>query len=147
MTQIGQNEPLAPAAAQMPTHSSEGYGRRTGAMSQPRPREGARRILGSRHGRGGQVLEQAQEVAVGASRVGRVEALVELLRREPSDRRVRAEPARDVLALGIGGADGSVGVAHRPNARTALRETPKRGDQTDSSSLRPSASVATHTTG
>ena len=113
MTQIGQNEPLAPAAAQMPTHSSDDDRRRPGAVSQPRARDGARGILGPRRGRGRQVLEQAHELAVRASGVGRVEALVELLRCEPPGRRVRAELARDVLALGVGGADGSVGMAHR----------------------------------
>ena len=116
----------APRALAVPGRRAaepRGDGRRPGAVSQPRPRDGAREILGRRRGRCGQVLEQARELAVGASGVGRVEALVELLRREPSGRRVRAELVRDVLALGVRGADGSVGVAHRSNARTALRVT------------------------
>ena len=104
MTQIGQNDPLAPAAAQIPTHSSDAIAARAGAMGQARPRHLARADpRRAATGAAGQVLEQAIELGVGARRVGGVQALVELLRRQPPGRRVRAELARDLLALGVGG--------------------------------------------
>ena len=78
-------------------------------MGQARPRELPRRVLGARDGRRGQVLEQAVELGVGPRRVDRVQALVELLRREPPGGRVLAELARDLLALGVGGTDGALG--------------------------------------
>jgi hypothetical protein len=88
MTQIGQNEPLAPAAAQMATHTSDAIAAAPARCAAP-ARDGARWVLGARHGRGRQVLEQAHELAVRASGVGGIEALAELLRREPPGRRVR----------------------------------------------------------
>jgi hypothetical protein len=70
-------------------------------VGQPPARDGAGGILGRGRSRGRQVLEQAHEVSVRASGVGGVEALTELFRREPTGRGVRAELARDVLALGV----------------------------------------------
>ena len=120
-----------------------GDGRRPGAVGQPRARDGARGILRPRRGRGRQVVEQALEVALGTSGVGRVEALLELLRREPSGRRVRAERPRDVLALGVRSAYGGSGWLTAPMLGGGAR----KGAKTASCSPRPAASVATHTTG
>jgi len=87
-------------------------------MRKARPRDLPRPTLGVRGGRPGQVVERAIELRVGPRRVSRFEALVELLGAEPPGRRVLAEGPRDALAIGVGGADGSLGLVHLPDARS-----------------------------
>ena len=117
MIQIGQNDPLAPVASQTPTQSSDAIAAAPARWVR-RARATFRAGSSARgDGRRGQVLEQAIELGVGARRVRGVEALVELLRRQPPGGRVLAEPARDLLALGVGGTDGSLGLVHLLDAR------------------------------
>ena len=117
MIQIGQNDPLAPVASQIPTQSSDAIAAAPARWVR-RARASFRAGSSARgDGRRGQVLEQAIELGVGARRIRGVEALVELLRREPPGGRVLAELARDLLALGVGGTDGSLGLGHLAHAR------------------------------
>jgi hypothetical protein len=130
ITQIGQKEPLAPAAAQIPTHSNEAIAAAPARWAR-RARDRARGILGAWRRRRRQVVEQARELALGAGGVRGVEALVELLGRQPPSGPVIAEHPCDALAVGVGGADCRLTIVHR----SACYEP------------RPGASVAAHTTG
>ena len=120
-------------------------------MGQARPRHLAGAIGDARRRWAGEIDEQAVEVGVGPRRVDGVQALVELLRRQPPGCRVRAELARDLLALGVGGSDGSLGLVHRPNARGrplalaalhALTASPREGSPRRARAGRPGAKRA-----
>ena len=118
-TQTGQKLPCAPLASQMPTQTRLGIshaprrsgspaarGRPAGRAARPRRRRPVRRRR--------QVRGQRPELAARPGAVGRREALLELVGRQPPVAGRAAQRVGDLLALGVGGTD--VLVAHAPKA-------------------------------
>ncbi len=114
-TQIGQNEPSAPVAAQIAVHSRKAPN--SPPVSCSRRRWSLRRALRQRRAlllaRGRerrQVRAQGAELALGARRVGGGDALVELLLGQAPGGEVVADLGDRALALLVGGAEvGRVG--------------------------------------
>ena len=104
-TQIGQNEPLAPDAIQIPVHTANAITPPPACWSARRCRcerrssEFGALLTLSHLGEDGQIGEQALELGVRLGAVGSLDALVELVVGEPSRGVVVADLLGGLLAI------------------------------------------------